>query len=169
MSVDPRTNEFNRQIKEHEKIIYKVCSFYTDNSEDLKDLFQEIVLQAWTAFPRFRGDSLFSTWLYRIALNTAVSFFRNEKKRGSLSHYELKTGLFDTSPGRDKEISVLHEIIAGLGKLEKALILLYLEDRKYSEIAEIMGISESNVGTRLSRIKEKLRLRGNQKIEQLNR
>ena len=124
-------------------IIYKVCNLYCFEKEYKEDLFQEIVLQLWRAFPGFRNESLPSTWMYRVALNTAISHFRKEGRkphRRSISSLEFQ--LPDLSQFQDEN--------------EKAVIMLYLEEKSYEEISEITGISKSNVGVKLNRIKSKL-------------
>ncbi len=147
-------NEFLKMIHQYERIIYKVSSFYADGSNTLEDLYQDVVLNLWKAFPSFRQESSPSTWIYRIALNTCVSFFRRGKSRPSF--VEITYDVED-DPGNGESIRELYTLINRLGKLEKALVLLYLEDRPYKEIAEIMGMTVTNVSTRLGRIKEKLK------------
>jgi len=152
------TQPFILLIQTHERIIHKVCSVYAGQEEDHKDLFQDIVLQAWKAFPKFNKLAKESTWLYRIALNTAISGQRKGAGRPQVYHNEaLIADLPDALPeGPDKSL-VLYRAIGSLPMLDRALVLLYLEDKSAAEIAEIMGISVSNVGTRIGRIKEKLK------------
>lgn len=122
------------------------------------NLFQEIVLQAWTAYPRFNHTAKTSTWLYRIALNTAISYLRKEKKQSKPQVGIDKVVLPNTiADDRTEEFKVMHNMIALLPPLEKALILLYLDDKNHLEIADILGITVSNVSTRLMRIREKLK------------
>jgi RNA polymerase sigma-70 factor (ECF subfamily) len=157
MQADKQITEaFIQIIREHERLIYKVCSLYTNNTEDKSDLYQEIILQAWKAYPQFKGAAKVSTWLYRIALNTAISI--NRKKRVT-PHYEenILLNFPDPMDSHDDQYRILYKAISQLPELERALILLYLEDRSHTEIAEIMGISVSNVGTKLSRIKDKMK------------
>lgn len=156
MQADKQMTEaFIQIIREHERLIYKVCSLYTNN-EDKSDLYQEIILQAWRAYPQFKGQAKVSTWLYKIALNTAISI--NRKKRVK-QHYEesILLNFPDPMSGDDEQYKILYKVISQLPELERALVLLYLEDRSHSEIAEIMGISVSNVATKLSRIKDKMK------------
>jgi RNA polymerase sigma-70 factor (ECF subfamily) len=148
-------------VREHERLIFKICNLYSKDQEGSKDLFQEIVLQAWTAFPRFNNGSKVSTWLYRVALNTAINHKRKADKHIYVDDTFSIPELADAAdPGTD-EYKLLYEMINDLPALEKALILLYLEDRSYQEISEIMGMSVTNVGTKLGRIK--LRLKGKAK------
>ncbi len=150
---------FTALIQQHERLIYKVCNVYAIDAEDSKDLFQEIVLQTWQAFPRFNNQSKLSTWLYRIALNTAISHKRKQKKNASVSTDSFLDYHIEDKPGDHyaEEYKMLKQLISTLPHLEKAMILLYLEDNSYQEIAEILGISATNVGTKLARIKEKLK------------
>ena len=146
--------EFLNMIQKYNRIIYKVASFYTDENNTLDDLYQDVVLNLWKAFPNFREESQVSTWIYRIALNTCVSFYRRSSRRPTLvkTMPELKA-----ETEENEAIAELYVCINRLGKLERALILLYLEDRPYKEIAEIMGITTTNVSTKINRIKEKLK------------
>lgn len=150
------TEAFINIIREHERLIYKVCSLYTSNTEDKSDLYQEIILQAWKAYPQFKAQAKVSTWLYRVALNTAISTTRKQKMK---HHYEegILLNFPDPVGGDDEQYKLLHAAISQLPELERALVLLYLEDKTHAEIAEIMGISVSNVGTKLTRIKDKMR------------
>lgn len=151
--------EFIRLINQHAGILYKVCNMYLQEAEDKRDLFQEIVLQLWKAFPNFRQEAQPSTWMYRVALNTAISNFRKKSKGffvTSLSEAELQIPDPQQFSLEDDNIGILHRAIAQLSPIEKAIILLYLEEKTYEEIAEVIGISKSNVGVSLSRIKIKL-------------
>lgn len=146
--------QFLEMIRQNEGIIYKVTSFYTDTEHPLGDLYQEVVLNLWKAFPSFRGDSKCSTWIYRIALNTCVSFYRRSKK--NISYVDISMDIPDVVDNNE-EIQELYKLINRLGKIERALVLLYLDDKSYKEIAEITGLTVTNVATKISRIKDKLR------------
>ncbi|SBV96213.1 sigma-70 family RNA polymerase sigma factor [uncultured Dysgonomonas sp.] len=146
--------QFLEMIRQNEGIIYKVTSFYTDMEHPLGDLYQEVVLNLWKAFPSFRGDSKYSTWIYRIALNTCVSFYRRSKK--DISYVDISMDIPDVVDNNE-EIQELYKLINRLGKIERALVLLYLDDKSYKEIAEITGLTVTNVATKISRIKDKLR------------
>lgn len=152
-------SEFTVIIQDHERLLFKVCSMYSSNEEEQKDLFQEIILQAWKSYATFQGRSMISTWLYRVAFNTAINYTRKQKRQPLTIHHKPTYDLpDDTMPHEWKEqLTILHQIIDELPKLDKALVLLYLEDKSYNEIAEIIGISQSNVGTRLNRIKDKMK------------
>lgn len=159
-------SDFIQMVQQHQRLVYKVCSLYIADAEDRKDLFQEMVLQAWKAYPRYKGDSAVSTWLYRVCLNTAISYRRRQNRGPNIVYPELlhnhpEDALSDTDR---EQYSFLQRLIADLPPLDKALILLYLEDKSYTEIGAIMGISASNVGTKLTRIKDKMKLKA-QKLQ----
>jgi RNA polymerase sigma factor (sigma-70 family) len=158
---------FVQMIQQHQRLIYKVCSIYAAGSGEKEDLAQEIILQAWKAYPGFKGQSAISTWLYRISLNTAINYKRKQNRSPQIIYPEelLYHPGESLSDANNEEHKLLQQMIAGLPPLDKALILLYLEDKTYKEIAEIIGISASNAGTRLNRIKEKLK----QQAKQLTR
>jgi RNA polymerase sigma factor (sigma-70 family) len=151
--------EFVEMINTNRAIIYKVCNLYCHIDEDKKDLFQEIVLQLWKAYPNFRKESLNTSWMYKVALNTAISNFRKESKnpaRKSISVAEFEIPDMNFNEEDNEKPYLLKQAIEKLSEIEKAIIMLYLEDKSYDEIAEIVGISNSNVGVRLNRIKSKL-------------
>jgi RNA polymerase sigma factor (sigma-70 family) len=153
---------FEALLDEHRKIVFKVARVYARGEEDRRDLAQEIVAQLWRAFPAYDVTRRFSTWMYRIALNTGISYWRRESER--LKRFESLDGALagrieGGSPIEepDARLRLLSEAIDGLESLDRALILLYLEERSYAEIAEIIGISETNVATRIGRLKQRLR------------
>jgi RNA polymerase sigma factor (sigma-70 family) len=153
--------KFIKTIKENQNLIYKICYSYCYKAELRKDLEQEILLQLWRSFDSFDGRVKISTWMYRVALNTAISFLRNDKK------FEKETQSIDKSIislsnneyeiEQDEKVVMLYEFINMLNGLDKALILLYLDDFKYKEISMVLGISESNVSTKMHRIKNNLK------------
>ena len=147
--------EFIGLIKENERIILKVCNLYCRESKDREDLYQDILVQLWKSFPNFSRKSKITTWMYRIALNTAVSRFRKEKKRPAQE--QISDRLITDSLDEGENESLLYAAIDSLNKVEKAIIMLYLDEMKYKEIGEIMGLSESNVGFKINQIKRKLR------------
>lgn len=147
-------NQFVKMIQDNEGIIYKVASFYANTEYPIGDLYQEIVLNLWKSYTSFRGDSKFSTWIYRIALNTCISFFRRRKV--AVNYVDVQIEVPD-HVDNNEDILELYKLINRLGKIEKALVLLYLEDKSYKEIAEITGLTITNVATRISRIKQKLK------------
>ena len=151
--------EFVKLINDYRSLIFKVCNLYCSDPESRRDLFQEVVLQLWKSFPGFRRESSNSTWIYRIALNTAISNFRKEsKKPGKRPLSMLEFDIPDMSGiSEEKENrSTLKLAIEKLTEIEKAVIMLYMDDKSYDQISEIIGISNSNVGVRLNRIKNKL-------------
>lgn len=152
-------NDFMNMVRLNERIIYKVISFYTDANQHSEDLYQEVILNLWKAFPSFRGDSKVSTWMYRIALNTCLTFTKKNKHR--FNHIELPTDIAHVESNND-DIKELYKMIARLGEIERALILLYLDEKSYKEISEITGLTVTNVATKLGRIKEKLKQMSNE-------
>lgn len=149
-------------LKQHEGVIYKVTSFYANEKQPIGDLYQEVVLNMWKAYPSFRGESKFSTWIYRIALNTCISFYRRSKN--DIEYANIMIDMPDVVE-ENEPIKELYRLINRLGQIERALVLLYLEDKPYKEIADILGISVTNVATKLSRIKDKLKQMSNNNRE----
>ncbi len=153
--------EFLQIITENQGIIHKVCSIYCDLEEDRRDLFQEILVQLWKSYPSFRSESKFSTWMYRVALNTAITSFKKDKRQPDKSgvayeSLQLAEDLYDTAV--EDQIKMLHKAVSNLTGIEKSIILLFLEDKKYEEIAEITGITQNYVRVKMNRIKKKLKL-----------
>lgn len=148
--------EFINLLHEHQKIIYKVCKIYREAKEDREDLFQEIVYQLWKSLPSFRGESNISSWMYRVALNTAIAVFRKKQPQVNYSD-SLPDHLAATGETVSENEERLFEALRSLNDAEKALISLYLEGFSYQEIAAITGITESNTGVKLNRIKNKLK------------
>ncbi len=148
---------FVQTINQHQGILHKVCRIYGNSVIEREDLFQEIVLQLWKAFPSFRNESKITTWMYRIALNTAISGLRKKK----IHITELEKNSFQiedkTDFTLDENLQQLYKAIDYLSDIEKSIILLYLEDKPYDEIAEITGITANYVAVKMNRIKEKLR------------
>ncbi|MCF2447301.1 sigma-70 family RNA polymerase sigma factor [Dyadobacter sp. CY345] len=155
------TAGFLNVIEANKGIIYKVANAYCYDVENRKDLIQEITIQLWLAFPKYDEHFMISTWMYRIALNVSISFYRKQTTIIKLSQpltTEILSLLTDDSPlESDSELSLLYSFIRELNELDRALILLYLEERSQQEIADILGITPSNVSTKVVRIKEKLR------------
>jgi len=141
-------------------MIHKVCHVYCHNPGDRDDLFQEIVIQLWKAWPGFRGESRFSTWMYRIALNTAISGLRRNRHQTVYLEPSLFTdSLKDESDTTEKEekLATLYAAIRRLSELERAMIMLYLEDKTYEEMEEILGVNQNSLRVKMNRAKEKLR------------
>ena len=154
-----KQSDFIQLIREHEGIIYKISRVYFDREEDQKDLYQEIVYQLWRSYDSFDARSKWSTWMYRVALNTAISFLKRDRsKPGKVSSDRLENFKMEPfDPVMEERIAWLYKSIQKLSVVEKGIILLYLEGKRYEEIASITGFTSSNVGTRISRIKEKLK------------
>ena len=152
--------EFQSQIERHKKILYKVCNAYCKDRDGREDLAQEILFQLWRSYGKFDGRCQYSTWMYRIALNVAISFYRSESARGRLVVADEERVLAAVDPGgaEPEEVRLLYAFIGGLDPLHKALMLLYLDGFSYGEIAATLGISETNVATKMSRMK--LRMKG---------
>jgi len=144
-------------LEKHKQIIYKVCFMYASDSESIDDLFQEVTLNLWKAFPRFRGESKTTTWVYRIAVNTCVSWLRLSDRQPQTIPLTVPMSDLMADEQERENLRELYTLINRLGKSERALILLWLEERSYEEIAEILDISVSNVGVRINRIKAKLK------------
>ena len=152
--------KFLVELEANQNIIHKVCRVYTNNADDHKDLFQEITIQLWKAYERFRGESKFSTWMYRVALNTAISLYRKQKrtiKTGDLFDNQKELTYEDYDDTKDQQLKALYQAIHKLNDIEKALVLLYLEDKSYKEISSFLGISEVNARVKMNRTKVKLK------------
>lgn len=149
---------FLQQINDNKGIIYKVAKMYMDNTLDQEDLFQEIVMQLWKAYPSFKGNSKFSTWMYRVALNTAILFFKKDNKKVDKVSLNEQVEIADHNDSHEKEekIAYLYKAVQELNQIEKALIFLFLENQSHREIAQNLGISEVNARVKLNRTKEKL-------------
>jgi RNA polymerase sigma-70 factor, ECF subfamily len=157
--------EFLQIITENQGIIHKVCSIYCDLEEDRRDLFQEILVQLWKSYPSFRSESKFTTWMYRVALNTAITSFKKDKRQPdksgvSYENLQMAEELYDSAT--EDQIKMLNKAVSNLTGIEKSIILLFLEDKKYEEIAEITGITQNYVRVKMNRIKKKLKLLMNQ-------
>jgi RNA polymerase sigma factor (sigma-70 family) len=160
--IDPYA-AFLQMIQDNKGILFKISYSYCRNREDREDLMQEIVYQLWKSGQSFDTHRKFSTWMYRIALNVAISFYRRQRRSGLRITFGGDLHLMemeDRTAGdgaMDEKIDLLQQFISELGELDKALMILYLEERGYREIAEVLGITETNVATKLSRIKGRLK------------
>ena len=153
-------DEFLILINQHRAMLHKVCNVYCHSAQDRQDMFQEIIIQLWKAYPRFRGDSKFSTWLYRIALNTAISDLRKQQRRVKTIYSEdapMNISAEEMDKEKEEQLQQLYKAIADLGEIEKAIVMLYLEDKSYEEMEEILGINQNNLRVKMNRVKEKLR------------
>ena len=155
-------NEFLTMITAQRRVIYKVCYIYANDQEELNDLFQEAVLNLWKSFPSYRGDSKLTTWVYRISMNTCITYLRHAGTRPRTIPITANViGQLTEEGDKAEQIQELYRLINQLGKLERALILLWLDERSYQEMSDILGLSKANVAVKLNRIKEKLRKMSN--------
>lgn len=153
-------HRFVELLEENQKIVHKICRLYTNDSDAHNDLFQEITIQLWKAFPKFRGDSKFSTWMYRVALNTAITLYRKSKRSIKTQDFEtisfkITSEEFDDT--EERQLALMYSAVKELNDIDKALVFLYLEDKNYKEISETLGISEVNARVKMNRIRGKLR------------
>ena len=153
-------HSFVTELEANQNIVHKVCTLYTNDKESHNDLFQEITIQLWKAYPKFRGESKFSTWMYRVALNTAITLYRKSKRRIDTQDYEsvlfkIKADEYDET--EEQQLKLMYKAVRQLGDIDKALVFMYLEDKNYTEIAETLGITEVNARVKMNRIKTKLR------------
>jgi len=157
--LDSKQKEFSQLIKGNQGLIIKVSRLYTNSLEDEQDLFQEIVLQLWRSYDSFKGNSKISTWMYRVALNTAITLFRKKKKSPLTS--ELDEVHFEYEQEQDDEkqaqISLLYKVIKLLPNVERAIVMMYMDDVSYKEIAETLGITEVNARVKMNRLKKTLK------------
>lgn len=153
-------HSFVSLLEENQNIVHKICRLYTNDSEAHNDLFQEITIQLWRAYPKFRGDSKFSTWMYRVALNTAITLYRKSKRSIKTQDYEGVSFKISSVPYDDtieQQLKLMYSAVKDLNDIDKALVFLYLEDKNYKEISETLGITEVNARVKMNRIKGKLR------------
>ena len=150
--------EFSRLIEKNQGIIHKVTLVYTNSVVEREDLFQEICLQLWKSYPNFREEAKFSTWMYRVALNTAISSIRKRKNSFVFEPMKDNVGINDEPKNENESVKLLYRTISKLNQIDKAIILLWLEEKNYEEIASIIGITKSNVSVKLVRIKKRLEL-----------
>lgn len=151
---------FVTELECNQNVVHKVCTLYTNDRDAHNDLFQEITIQLWKAYPKFRGDAKFSTWMYRVALNTAITLYRKSKKNvktldDETVFFKIKADEYD--PTEEQQLSLMYKAIKQLNDIDKALVFLYLEDKNYNEISETLGISEVNARVKMNRIKSKLK------------
>jgi len=154
-----KKDQFVQLIKTNEGIIHKITIVYSNNAADQEDLYQEIVYQLWKSYDSFRGDAKISTWIYRIALNSCITHINKEKRSGYRVPVDLELLNIAAEPDNatEERLAILYAEIKKLGTIEKAIILLFLEGNSHEEIAMITGFTKTNIGTRIGRIKEKLR------------
>jgi RNA polymerase sigma factor (sigma-70 family) len=160
MTNPTRQDAFLSLIDEHRKILFKVANSYARTAADREDLIQEMTIHLWRSFNRYDDRYPFSTWMYRVALNVAISFYRRETRRERhilAAEEAVLERTAEESSAADTDLRLLHRFLERLGELDRALMLLYLDGNRYQAIAEILGISETNVGTKIGRLKQRLR------------
>ena len=154
--------EFAQTVREHKGTIYTVCYMFSNNPEEVADLFQEILINLWKGFAKFRGDSNIRTWIYRVSLNTCISSERKKSRKIETLPLTMDINLFSDSDDDSKQIQLLRNRINKLGPFDRAIVLLWLENLSYDEIGAIVGISAKNVSVRLVRIKDQLKNMSNE-------
>lgn len=157
--MDAKQKEFSELVKKNQGLILKVSRLYTNSLEDEQDLFQEIVLQLWRSYDSFKGQSKITTWMYRVALNTAITLFRKKTKSpptDELMDFHYRDFLEDDGE-KQQQISLLYKVIKMLPNVERAIVMMYLDDVPYKEIAENLGITEVNARVKMNRLKKTLK------------
>ncbi len=148
-------------INQNKKLIYKICNIYCKDEEDRKDLIQEVIIKLWQSFEKYNENYKISTWMYHVTINTAISYYRSGRRRQektiSLSESIIELTYDGIENENDENINRLYGFINNLDDLNKALMILYLDNNRYKDIAEILGISETNVATKINRIKQQLK------------
>ena len=155
-----KEREFSNLINEHQGLIIKVSRLYTNTLEDEEDLFQEIVLQLWRSYDTFKGDSKISTWMYRVALNTAITLFRKKTKSpktDEIQDFHVKTFIENFENEKQQQVTLLYKVIKMLPNVERAIVTMYLDDLPYRDIAENLGITEVNARVKMNRLKKTLK------------
>lgn len=153
-------HRFIDELEQNQNIVHKICRLYTNDSDAHNDLFQEITIQLWRAYPKFRGDAKFSTWMYRVALNTAITLYRKSKRRVQTQDFEgvsFKISSEDYDSTIEDQLKLMYDAVKTLNDIDKALVFLYLENKNYREISQTLGITEVNARVKMNRIKDKLR------------
>ncbi len=148
--------QFTKTVTEHKSTIYTVCYMFSQDADEVNDLFQEVLVNLWKGFESFEQRSDIRTWIYRVALNTCISLDR-KKRRQATARLSMDINLFEDRDEDTRQVDMLHKRIAQLQPFDRAIVLLWLENLPYDEIGEIVGISAKNVGVRLYRIREQLK------------
>src|SRR5690606_33269963 len=153
--------EFVSLLEENQNILHKICKLYTADLASHQDLFQEMVIQLWKSYPKFRGDAKFSTWAYRVSLNTAISLYRGKRTKITLVDWDQSFANIryeEYNSDEEEQLKHLYDAVRQLNDIDKALVYMYLEDKDYAEISETLGISEVNARVKMNRIKSKLKV-----------
>jgi RNA polymerase sigma-70 factor (ECF subfamily) len=154
--------EFAQIVKEHKGTIYTVCYMFSKDEAEVSDLFQDILVNLWKGFAKFRGESSYGTWIYRVSLNTCISAERKKKRKAETIPLTMDINLFEDSDEDTRQVRMLRDRISRLGPFDRAIVLLWLENLSYDEIGAIVGISAKNVSVRLVRIREQLKKMSNE-------
>ncbi len=152
---------FTQVVREQRSTIYSVCYMFSSNEDEVNDLFQEVLTRLWQGWDKFEGRSGLRTWVYRVSLNACISIDRKKKRQPATAILE-GVDVWDTSQADNRQLAMLHERITRLEPFDRAIVLLWLENMSYDEIAAIVGITPKNVSVRLYRIKERLKQMSNQ-------
>lgn len=156
-TMEQRDKEFEQLVREHKSTIYTVCYMFSSDEDEVNDLFQETLINLWKGFASFRGESKVDTWIYRVALNTCISGERKKKKKAETVYLEMDVNLYEDTDAEARQVQMLYSRINKLGLVDRAIILMWLENMTYEEIGSVIGISAQNVGVKLYRIKEQLK------------
>ena len=151
-----KEHQFELLVREHKRTIYTVCYMFSHNKAEIDDLFQEILIRLWNGFDHYEGRSSARTWIYRVALNTAINQDKKERRRIETVPLTVDINPFEAEDPKSQQVRKLHDLISQLELIDRSLVLLWLEGIPYDEIGAIIGITPNNVGVRLARIKEKL-------------
>lgn len=149
--------DFANIVRKHKCTIYTVCYMFSQDNDEVEDLFQETLINLWKGFAQFRGDSSPATWIWKVSLNTCISFDRKKRRRGESVPLSMSINLFEDDDNDSRQIEMLRKRINQLGPFDRAIVLLWLENLSYEEIGEIVGITAKNVSVRLVRIREQLK------------
>ena len=155
--MDIKEQEFSKMVREQKSTIYTVCYIFSNDEDEVSDLFQETLINLWKGYESFRHESKLSTWIYRVAMNTCISADRKKRKQGTKVPLSMDINLYNDEDHETKQVRQLHERIQRLDLIDRALVMMWLEGMNYDEIADVIGISVKNVGVKLVRIKEKLK------------
>ncbi|WP_291528052.1 RNA polymerase sigma factor [Bacteroides sp. UBA939] len=161
MKQNDNEKQFISFIEEYKRLICKICYMYATDGDNFKDLYQEVVINLWRGFDTYEGRGKLSSWIYRVGLNTCISFYRQQQRRGEHTSLDALYGLEAENDETTIRLKEMYRLIAGLNKFERAIILLWLDENSYEEIAEIVGVPRNTVASRLKRIKDKLTKQAN--------
>lgn len=161
MEQKDKEKQFTALIEEYKRVIYKICYMYATDGDNFKDLYQDVVINLWNGYDSYRGKGKISSWIYRVGLNTCISFYRQQQRRGEHTSLDALYGLQAEDDETVRQLREMYRLIAALDNFERALILLWLDEHSYDEISEIVGVTRNTVASRLKRIKDKLTKQAN--------